>query len=135
MRLVVTALALAVLAILVYRMWEPFIGTKPKKEIPVNTANLYFFYTDWCGFSQKALPEWEKLESSGKNKFGNTVVNFVKVDAEADRDKAEEYEVDAYPTIKLETPDGIYDFKKTPTYESLLAFLLSSLGKEATDSK
>ena len=135
MRLVVTALALAVVLILVYRFWEPFVPSKPKKDVPVDTANLYFFYTDWCGFCKKAMPEWEKLVSSGKTKFGTTEVNFVKVNAEKEREKADEYEVDAYPTIKLETSEGVDEFKKAVTYDALLKFLQGSLGKETSDSK
>jgi thiol-disulfide isomerase/thioredoxin len=137
MRLVVTALALAVLALLVYRMWEPFVPSKPKKEVPVDTATLYFFYTDWCGFCQKAKPEIEKLEKTlGKNStFGTTKVTLMKVNAEEDRARADEYEVDAYPTVKLETPEGLYEFKKGVTEAALLDFLRKSLGKEASNSK
>lgn len=134
MKLVITALALAVLLILVYRFWEPFVPTRPKKEIPPDTATLYFFYTDWCGFCKKAMPEWEKLESSGKDTYGTTKVKFTKVNAEEEREKADEYEVDAYPTIKLETSEGIYEFKKAVTYDGLRKFLQSSLGKESTNS-
>jgi thiol-disulfide isomerase/thioredoxin len=134
MKLVITALALSILAILVYRIWEPFVPARPKKDVPKDTATLYFFYVDWCGFCKKAKPEWEKL-AAGNDKFGTTTVKFVKVDAEEDRAKADEYEVDAYPTIKLETPDGIYDFKKSVTEAGLRDFLQKSLGKEATNSK
>ena len=133
MKLIVTALALAVLAILVYRMWEPFIPSRPKADLPDDTANLYFFYTEWCGFCKKAMPEWEKLVSKGNTKFGTTEVKFIKVNAEEERDKTDEYEVDAYPTIKLETSDGIQEFKKGVTYDALRKFLQSSLGKEESN--
>lgn len=137
MKLVVTALALAVLALLVYRLWEPFVPKSPKREVDPDTATLYFFYTDWCGFCKKAKPEWEKLRTNlgDSSTFGTTKVKLVKVNAEKEREKADEYEVDAYPTIKLETPDGMYDFKKTVTESALLDFLRRSLGKEASDSK
>ena len=135
MKLIVTALALAVLAILVYGMWEPFIPSRPKADLPHDTANLYFFYTEWCGFCKKAMPEWEKLVSSGKTKYGTTEVKFIKVNAEEEREKADEYDVDAYPTIKLETSEGIYDFNKTVTREALKKFLQTSLGAESSDSK
>jgi thiol-disulfide isomerase/thioredoxin len=135
MRFVVTALALAVLLLLVYRLWEPFVPARPKKEVDPDTATLYFFHVDWCGFCQKAMPEWQKLESGGPHTFGTTKVTFKKVNAEEDRATADEYEVDAYPTIKLETPEGIYDFKKTVTKDALVEFLRKSLGKEEADSK
>jgi hypothetical protein len=130
-RTVLTVLALAVLGYLVYRMWKPVI--KPKREVPKGKANLYFFHTEWCGFCKKAAPEWEKLEEHlGKTAtFGDTVVTPVSIDAEKDRKTADLYEVEGYPTVKLETSTGLYEYKQTVTYEGLIQFLRQSLGNEA----
>ena len=57
----ILALALAIVAFLVYKLWKPMLKA-PKAKLQPNEARIYFFYTDWCGFSQKAMPEWEKLE-------------------------------------------------------------------------
>jgi thiol-disulfide isomerase/thioredoxin len=126
---VVTVLAFAVLAILVYRFWKP----KPKREVPVGEARLYFFYTEWCGWSQKAIPEWEKLEQELKqvSRFGKTHITPVRVNAEEDRETAMLYEIEAFPTILLETSDGLYPYDKVPKAEGLLAFLEQTLGKKA----
>jgi thiol-disulfide isomerase/thioredoxin len=126
---VVTVLAFAILAILVYRFWKP----KPKREVPVGEARLYFFYTEWCGWSQKAIPEWEKLEQELKqvSRFGKTHVTPVRVNAEEDRETAMLYEIEAFPTILLETSDGLYSYDKVPKAEGLLAFLEQTLGKKA----
>lgn len=102
-----------------------------KKEVPPNEARLYFFYTNWCGWSKKAMPEWEKLEKSS-GYFGKTHVSFVRVDAEADQETATLYEVDAYPTVLLETSDGILPYSKRVTTSGLKEFLTSNLGKEQT---
>jgi thiol-disulfide isomerase/thioredoxin len=125
----VTILAFAILAVLVYRFWKP----KPKREVPVGQARLYFFYTDWCGWSQKALPEWEKLEQELKEspRFGKTHVTPVRVNAEEDRKTAELYEIEGFPTIILETNEGLYTYDKVPKAEGLLTFLEQSLGKKA----
>lgn len=126
---VVTILAFAILALLVYRFWKP----KPKREVPVGEARLYFFYTDWCGWSQKAMPEWEKLEGELKqsSRFGKTNVTPVRVNADEDRETAQLYEVEGFPTIILETSDGLYPYGKIPKAEGLLKFLEESLGKKA----
>jgi thiol-disulfide isomerase/thioredoxin len=126
---VVTVLAFAILAILVYRFWKP----KPKREVPVGEARLYFFYTEWCGWSQKAMPEWEKLEQDLKqvSRFGKTHVTPVRVNAEEDRETAMLYEIEAFPTIVLETSDGLYSYDKVPKAEGLVAFLEQTLGKKA----
>lgn len=132
MNTLITVLAFAVLAVLVYKLWKPVLP-KPKKQVMKQEANLYFFYTDWCGHSQKAMPAWDELEQViyDANTFGDTKVKPIRVNCEQDRDTAELYEVDAYPTIKLETSQGIYDYTKKPSKDGLLQFLRSSLGPEA----
>jgi thiol-disulfide isomerase/thioredoxin len=137
MRTVIFVLLLAIVALLVYRVWEPFVSSKPAKQVvPPRQANLYFFYTDWCGWSQKAQPEIKKLEEtlSAGGKFGNTKVTLVPVDAEEDREKAELYEVKGYPTILLENADGIRDYNQGVTYENLIGFLRKALGEESIDA-
>lgn len=134
MNTVVTVLALVILTLLAWRFWSPFVVPPPKREVPKGEATLYFFYTDWCGWSQKAMPEWEKLESTIRSTpvFGTTTVKLVRVNAEEDRTTADLYEVEAYPSIKLETSDSLQSFDKIPTQEGLLQFLRGSLGKEGS---
>jgi len=124
-------LSLAILTVLVYRFWEPFTAT-PKREVPVGTANLYFFYTDWCGHSQKAMPEWEALEAKLRETpvFGTTRVTPVRVNAEKDRATATLYEIQGYPTIKLETSSDLSTYDGRRTSVALLDFLRSTLGQE-----
>ena len=134
MSIIVSILIFAVLAVLVYKLWKPMLP-KPKVKINHQEANIYFFYTNWCGHSQAAMPEWEQFEKViyDANSFGGTKIKAIRVDCEAQRDKAELYEVDAYPTIKLETEQGIYDFNKKPTKDNLLQFIRTSLGPESRD--
>jgi thiol-disulfide isomerase/thioredoxin len=135
MNALLLVLALGILVLLVYRVWEPFVNT-PKQEVPVGEANLYFFYTDWCGFSQKAMPEWEKLEQAlqGTPIFGSTKVKAVRVNAEdgAGRKTAQLYEVHGFPSIKLETSSILRDYEGKRTASALLQFLRETLGKERT---
>ena len=111
-----------------YRFWK----TQPKREVKGNTARLYFFYTDWCGYSKKAMPEWSKVESDLKTSsvFGKTTVEPVQIDADKDRKTASLYEVAGYPTIKLETSSGVYDFDRAVTHDNIMDFLRDTLGKE-----
>lgn len=127
----VLLLTLAILTILVYRFWEPFVVT-PKREVPVGTATIYFFYTEWCGFSQKAMPEWEALEARLKETpvFGTTRVTAQRVNAERERALATLYQIEGYPTIKLETSSSLIDYSGKRTAEDLLAFLRDTLGQE-----
>jgi thiol-disulfide isomerase/thioredoxin len=131
MMMLVTVLAFVALAILVWKLWKPVVSP-PKKEVPPNEARLTFFYTEWCGFSKKAMPEWAKLEQKlgGDGTFGKTHLNLVKIDADKDQKTASLYGINAYPSIVLETPEGSYDFDKRVTAENLLVFLRSHLGQE-----
>jgi len=128
MNTILLALAFTVLIYLVWRLWKPVLA--PKREVPKDKANLYFFHTDWCGHCIKAMPEWEKLEA-GPRQFGNTEVSFIRVNAEKDRETADLYEVRAYPTIKLETSTALYDYSGRPTTDGLTDYLRKTLGKEA----
>jgi thiol-disulfide isomerase/thioredoxin len=131
MSMLVIVLAFVALSILVWKLWKPVVQP-PKKEVPVNEARLTMFYTDWCGFSQKAMPEWAKLEKKlgGDGYFGTTHLNMVKVDADADKKTATLYGINAYPTVVLETREGSYDFDKRVTADNLMSFLRSHLGQE-----
>jgi thiol-disulfide isomerase/thioredoxin len=125
-------LALAVLVVLAYRLWEPFVNM-PKRQVPVGKGRLYFFYTDWCGFSQKAMPEWEKLEDALRKSsvFGTTAVEAVRVNCEEDRATCMLYEVHGFPTIKLETSSLLSDYEGKRSAEALLQFIRETLGKES----
>lgn len=127
----VLVLTLAILVILAYRFWEPFV-VSPKREVPVGTATLYFFYTDWCGFSKKAMPEWEALEAKLKDSpvFGTTRVTAVRVNGETDRKTTTLYQIEGYPTIKLETSSSLSDYTGKRTSGDILAFLRETLGQE-----
>ena len=131
MNTLLVVLTLVLLGLLVYRFWKPFVQP-PKRDVKPNEANLYFFYTNWCGFSQKAMPEWTKLEEKLKSgsHFGKTHVNAITVDCEADRAMCTLYDIQGYPTVILETKSGLKDFTQRMTYSDLLSFLRDSLGQE-----
>ena len=131
MTTLVLVLSLAILLVLLYRFWEPFVVT-PKREVPVGTATLYFFYTDWCGFSKKAMPEWEALEAKLEETplFGTTRVKAVRVNGETDRALTTLYQIEGYPTIKLETSSLLTDYSGKRTSGDILAFLRDTLGQD-----
>jgi len=78
------------------------------------------------------MPEWDKVEADLKTSpvFGKTTVEPVRVDADEDRKTASLYEVAGYPTIKLETSSGVYDFDRSVTHDNIMNFLRETLGKE-----
>ena len=131
MNVIILTLAFVILAVLIYQFAKPYLKT-PKQDMPKGVAYVHFFYTDWCGHSQTALPQWAKLEQTLVTTpyFGSTKVIAKKVNCEEDRSTCDEYEIEGYPTVKLEAVDGIREFKKKVTQENLLSFLRNELGKE-----
>ena len=132
MEIIILVLAFTILVMLIYRLWKPSIEP-PKRDVRPNEATLYFFYTNWCGWSKKAMPEWQKLEARLRktSMFGTTKVTPERIDAEEDIKRATLYQVEGYPTILLETRQGIYRYAKLPTEAGLVEFLRDTLGEPA----
>jgi len=124
----IQAAFLLLLLAIAYRFWK----VQPKREVKADTARLYFFYTTWCGYSKKAMPEWEKVKADLNTSpvFGKTTVEAIDVDAEKDPKTSSLYEVAGYPSIKLETSSGLYDFDRSVTRDNVMEFLRNTLGKE-----
>jgi len=101
---------------------KPEIKPPVKKTIPssdklnAHTYEFNMYYTEWCGWSQKALPDFNKLEDwidKKKNMIGpNTIhVNLIdvdKIDSIVDKDRKKLMKNDikligvkSYPTIVL----------------------------------
>jgi hypothetical protein len=133
MNTAVLVLAFTILVVLMYRLWKP-APEAPKRDVRENEATLYFFYTNWCGWSKKAMPEWQKLEAtlSKTPYFGTTKVTAERIDADDDVKRATLYEVQGYPTVLLETRQGLYRFTKRPTEAGLVSFLRDTLGEPRT---
>ncbi len=125
MNTLLAVLAFVLVGLLVYRFWKPMIQP-PKRDVKPNEANLYFFYTNWCGFSQKAMPEWTKIEES----LSKTRVHAISVDCESDRTKCALYDIQGYPTVLLETRAGIHEYTKRVTHSGVMSFLRETLGQE-----
>ena len=133
--LIVTALFI-IAAIHVYRkfvvprMNPTYVANKefiaPSDD--VKTADLYFFYTDWCPHCKKAKPEWFAFKESIK---GGSVkgykINFFEIDCEKDKDLANKYKVEGYPTIKLVVGNQIIEYDAKPSKDTLTEFLQASL--------
>ena len=119
---------LLLIVVLTYIYWKPTLRPALRETLEGN-ATLYFFYTDWCGHSQKAKPEWEALHLPAT--YGTTKVVGKTVNCEEDVATCTAYGIEGYPTIKLEASDGITDFTQRVTATSLNQFLVSQFGEKA----
>jgi len=94
-----------------------------------NTAEMLFFYADWCPHCKNAKPHWDKLskEYDGKqiNKY---ILKFTKIDCsntddDSTKEMLEKYQVEGFPTIKLLKGNQVIEYDAKPDYDTLIGFL------------
>lgn len=76
---------------------EKFAGSNSNSNQP----KLTLYYTEWCGYSQAILPEWQKLIDNikSKNIFKNVVLE--KIDCDKNKDQMCG-KIPGFPTIVLD---------------------------------
>jgi thiol-disulfide isomerase/thioredoxin len=89
------------------------------------TAEILFFYTDWCPHCTSAKPEWNSFKEETKTNGYNITFNEINCTKETPKSEAmmEKYKVEGFPTIKLLANGKVYDFDAKPTKETLSKFL------------
>ena len=93
-----------------------------------STAELLFFYADWCPHCKTAKPIWNDLKAEYENKTINgykvvfTDVNCSEETAEVEK-MMNQYNVEGYPTIKLLKDGQIIEYDAKPSKETLTQFL------------
>ena len=128
-----------VVAVYVYRNYlsniitPKYVANKefiPESEVAKQNkqADLYFFYTNWCPYCKKALPEWNKLKEKLENgTIKDYKVKFYEIDCEKNKELAEQQKIEGYPTIKLMVNGQTIEYDAKPNYDTLMQFLNSSL--------
>ena len=95
---------------------------------PTNSAELLFFYADWCPHCKTAKPIWNELKTQYQNKTINgyqvvfTEINCSEETAEVDK-MMNQYNVEGYPTIKLLKDGQVIEYDAKPSKETLTQFL------------
>jgi len=95
---------------------------------PTNSAELLFFYADWCPHCKTAKPIWNELKTQYQNKTINgyqvvfTEINCSEETAEVDK-MMNQYSVEGYPTIKLLKDGQVIEYDAKPSKETLTQFL------------
>jgi thiol-disulfide isomerase/thioredoxin len=101
-----------------------------KKEKFANVANtklkIFNFNTDWCGWSKRFQPEWDKFTQAVKadSKLNNKVEVFdVKCDNPANQQMCEEYNVPGYPYVIVEKNGNRSPYNGERTAQALISFV------------
>lgn len=92
------------------------------------TAELMFFFADWCPHCKAAKPIWNDLKSEYDNKTINGYrVLFIEVDCSEETAEVEklmnQYNIEGYPTIKLIKDGQVIEYDAKPSSETLTKFL------------
>ena len=92
------------------------------------SAELLFFFADWCPHCKSAKPIWNDLKAEYENKTINgykvvfTDVNCSEETAEVDK-MMNQYNVEGYPTIKLLKDGQVIEYDAKPSKDTLNQFL------------
>jgi len=95
---------------------------------PTSSAELLFFYADWCPHCKTAKPIWNDLKAQYQNKTINgyqvifTEINCSEETAEVDK-MMNQYNVEGYPTIKLLKDGQVIEYDAKPSKDTLTQFL------------
>ena len=119
---VVYTIMLIIISVYLYRRF--FKKPETKKNVEPETCEIYYFYTTWCPYCIKALPEWNKFKNywHHKKKDGHILL-LLAIDCDKNESLAAKYEVEKYPCIKLIKDGKVYDYDAKPTLENLNQFL------------
>lgn len=98
-------------------------------------ANFMFFYASWCPHCKTAQQPWhsfKQLVTNNKFIYGGKRVTFEEINAEVDKGKSALYNIQGYPTFKVQTSDKLYEMVGKPTAANFREFLKKALGDEKT---
>jgi thiol-disulfide isomerase/thioredoxin len=99
---------------------------KNKKDI--TSADIYFFYTEWCPHCKTAKPIWADFKSEMEGQTVNGIkLNFFEVDCDKDTATADKFNVTGFPTIKLMKGNKIIEYDAKPSKTNLIEFVNTSL--------
>ena len=118
---------------LYYTQEDSSVKYKPNNEKMIpggdsNTAELLFFYANWCPHCKSAKPIWNELKTEYENKTINGYkIIFTEIDCSEETTESDkmmnQYGVEGYPTIKLLKDGQVIEYDAKPSKATLVQFL------------
>jgi len=136
--MIIAVIVLFVIIAVFYYYYYVAPSMKPKyypnsEQIPDGSnggksAELLFFYADWCPHCKAAKPIWNELKTEYEDKTINGYqVTFTEIDCSEESAEVEklmnQYSVEGYPTIKLLKDGQVIEYDAKPSKETLDKFL------------
>jgi thiol-disulfide isomerase/thioredoxin len=136
-KITLAVIAGAVLLIISALVYYFYIMPKSKPNYSANStegfaqdksAELLFFYADWCPHCKTAKPAWAEIVSKYENKTINGYkVVFTEINCTTETDEIgqimNKYKIEGFPTLKLLKDGQIIEYDAKPTKETLDEFL------------
>ncbi len=98
------------------------------KNQDITSADIYFFYTEWCPHCKTAKPVWADFKKQMSNKTVNGItLNFFEVDCDKDTATSDKFNVKGFPTIKLLKGNQVIEYDAKPSTANLIEFVNTSL--------
>jgi thiol-disulfide isomerase/thioredoxin len=85
-------------------------------------TKVYNFNTSWCRYSVDFQPEWNTFSNSLKSSDGIKAID-VKCDDDKNKELCQKFNVPGYPTVVIESGDGVSIYNGTRTSQSLRKYL------------
>lgn len=102
-------------------------GEYEKLTMPKNKLTIKLYYTNWCGYSVRFLPDWKKAKEyfAQDNKY----VTFEEYDCDKSIDICKNAGIRGYPSIVIFKNNVKIDFPENSprNYETLKDFIESNL--------
>jgi thiol-disulfide isomerase/thioredoxin len=134
-RVTLAAIVGAIILIVVALVYYFYIMPKSKPNYSAvegfaqdKSAELLFFYADWCPHCKTAKPAWAEIVSKYENKTINGYkVQFTEINCTTETDEIgqimNKYKIEGFPTLKLLKDGQIIEYDAKPTKETLDEFL------------
>ena len=91
-----------------------------------NTKNLntkikvYNYYTTWCGWSQKFLPEWKKFSDKVSN---SDTIDAIEIHCDDSNNESKCINIPGFPYVIIEKNNEIIPYEGERTAEKILEFV------------
>jgi thiol-disulfide isomerase/thioredoxin len=98
-----------------------YLSLKNKKSMSGGgneKTKVILFKADWCGHCKHFKPTWEAVSKQYNNKY-----EFIVYDADKQRDKFEEYKVDAFPTVMVKNGDKLMNYDGDRSVDDFTNFI------------
>ncbi len=101
--------------------------TEKFSEVSKPKIKMFNFNTEWCGWSKKFQPEWNKFSELVQQnpKLSHIGVYDIKCDNPTNESMCEKYQVPGYPYVVVEVNDKPMPYNGQRSAESLLSFVES----------